>query len=62
MRASVVDSYSEIRDFLDKILESKSPHCPGLPARMLFECLRAETPCPENCPHRTDWMGPNGGS
>ncbi len=58
MSSPVADSFDFIRARLEEIRATAVPVCPLNPARRLFDCLRSAARCPENCPGRGDWMGP----
>jgi hypothetical protein len=54
------DDFDEIRKNIGRIKEEELPRCPQAHTRLLRDCLRMEQKCSETCPHRADWVGPNG--
>lgn len=34
--------------------------CPQVADRLLYDCLRNPVKCSDQCPHKEDWVGPNG--
>lgn len=39
-------------------IRAEQPMCPQNSGRTLYDCLRSETKCGENCEFHTDWIGP----
>ena len=53
------DDFDVIRTALVRIRDEATPRCPmNDTTRSLHACLRSPSRCPENCPHYTDWIGP----
>ena len=58
MSSPVADAFDFIRARLAEIRAAAVAVCPINPGRSLFDCLRSAARCPESCPHRADWIGP----
>jgi len=58
MSSPVADSFDFIRTRLREIRAAEVPFCPLNMGRTLFDCLRSAARCPETCPDRNDWIGP----
>jgi hypothetical protein len=58
-RAAAVDSYDVIRWRMLEIRQQAEPTCAvaGRPYKVR-DCLRNPVPCPDNCPLKGDWLGP----
>jgi hypothetical protein len=58
MSSPMADSFDSIRTRMAEIRAAEVQFCPLNTLRTLFNCLRSLARCPESCPYRNDWMGP----
>jgi hypothetical protein len=59
MRTPAIDDFDVIGRRMREIAETEVARCRVVPERTLFNCLRSPGKCPEACPDRADWLGPN---
>ena len=59
-RARAADDYDIIRTAMIRIRDDAIPKCPVAEGRRLYECLRSVARCGVSCPHKDDWIGPDG--
>jgi hypothetical protein len=45
---------------MKRIKYEETPMCPINAGRSLYDCLRSSAMCVGHCPHKDDWMGPDG--
>jgi len=62
VRGFAADDFDMIRSRVDEIAQAGKPFCPMNGGRLLYDCLRSSAPCPDDCPHAGDWIGPAGNS
>lgn len=60
VRPRAADDFAAIRAAIARITAEAEPRCPSSPERRLYDCLRSAAPCGVQCPHRDDWIGPEG--
>ncbi len=57
MRSYAADDFEIIRTHISQLAETAKPRCPVNPGRLLYDCLRSSTRCPEGCDFYGDWFG-----
>jgi hypothetical protein len=55
------DDVDAIYAAIQRVREEAVPMCPIAETRRLYDCLRSPARCGVTCPHKDDWIGPEGG-
>ena len=52
------DDIETVYTRIHEIRKAEEPRCPMSQDRTLHSCLRSSSRCGEECPNKSDWIGP----